>query len=116
MRIMRFTILSLLTLLMLAIAIPAAAATCSICITEVTVREDGSQTSNARCEASTAGDIPDCRAFHMRGTAECDSVSLTASCGEGISFCAPWDWRCGHIQYVKAPRVHSMRRRRPSTV
>jgi hypothetical protein len=113
---MRFTILSLLTLLMLAIAIPAAATTCSICITDVTVSADGTtQTTSARCEPNENGDIPDCRALRLRGNAECDSVSFIAACGEGGGNnhnCPPW----GCIQYVKAPSVHSMRPRRHSTV
>lgn len=114
MRIMRFTILSLL---MLAIAIPAAATTCSICILETYVNADGtSQVTSASCDPSPAGDIPDCLASRMGGNAECDSVSLVAACGEGGGVnpdgCPPW----GCIQYVKAPRVHSMRPRRHSTV
>jgi hypothetical protein len=112
---MRFTILSLLTILMLAIAIPAAATTCSTCITSVTVSEDGTtQTTSAQCEPNANGDIADCRALRLRGNAECDSVSLVALCGEGAgnNNCPPW----GCIQYVKAPRVHAMRPRRHSTV
>jgi hypothetical protein len=117
MRITRFTILSLLTLLMLAVAIPAAATTCSTCILEVTVGEDGtSRTTGAQCQPDVNGDIPDCRASRMPGSAECDSVSLVAACGEGLGRspdgCPPW----GCILMVKAPRVHSMRPRRHSTV
>jgi hypothetical protein len=118
MRIMRFTILSLLTLLMLAIAIPAAATTCSICMLDTYVNADGSsQVISARCDPNVNGDIPDCRASRIRGgNAGCDSVSLVAACGEGGGNggdnCPPW----GCIQMVKAPRVHSMRPRRHSTV
>ncbi len=121
MRIMRFTILSLLTLLMLAIGIPAAATTCSICILDVTVREDGTtRTTDALCQPDVNGNIPDCRAVRLGGgNAECDSVSFIAACGEGGGnggnggpTCPPW----GCIQYVKAPRVHSMRPRHHSTV
>jgi hypothetical protein len=108
MRIMRFTILSLLTLLILAIAIPAAASTCSSCIQTVTVSEDGtSQITGAECELNANGDIPNCRAFSMRRTADCVSVDLIASCGEGGGNnhnCPPW----GCIQYVKARRMRSM--------
>ena len=111
MRIMRFTIPSLLTLLMLAIAIPAAATTCSICVTDVTVNEDGTtKTNSARCEPSTAGDIPDCRALTIGGTPECDSVSLVAACGEGIGGggsewgCPPW----GCIYQIKARKMPPM--------
>jgi len=110
MRIMRFTILSLLTLLMLAIAIPAAATTCSICILDTYVNADGtSQVTSAQCEPNVNGDIPDCRASRIRGgNAGCDSVSLVASCGEGGGGsgdnCPPW----GCILMVKARKMPSM--------
>lgn len=104
MRIMRFTILSLLTLLMLAIAIPAAAS-CSRCTQEVTVYEDGtSKTTGARCEYDAFGDIPDCRVV---GT-ECESMGFVASCGVGPGGgsgdgCPPW----GCIYYIKARKIPS---------
>lgn len=110
MRIMRFTILSLLTLLMLAMAIPAAATTCSICVRTVTVSEDGTtQTTSAQCEPSTGGDIPDCRPISMRGEADCASVSLVAACGEGgggsADGCPPW----GCIYLIKDKGTRKMR-------
>lgn len=113
MRIMCFTILSLLVL---AFAIPAAA-DCSICVTTVTVNADGtSQQTDAQCEPNPTGDIADCRAFNMRGNAYCDSMSLVASCGEGISGCPPWAWNCGVIQYTTVRRMHSLIRRILSVV
>jgi hypothetical protein len=110
MRIMRFTILPLLTLLVLAIAIPATATTCSICITDVTVYEDGTtKTNSATCQPDTAGDIPDCIAVTLGGIPECDSLGLVASCGEGLGGggsdgCPPW----GCIYMVKARKMPSM--------
>ena len=101
MRIMRFTILSLL---MLGIAIPAAAS-CSRCTQTVTVYEDGtSKVTGARCEFDAFGDIPDCRVV---GT-ECEPLSFVASCGVGpggggSDGCPPW----GCIYYIKARKMPS---------
>ncbi len=108
MRIMRFTILSLLTLLTLAIAIPAAATTCSICIQEVTVTEDGSQVTGSRCDPSNAGTIPDCQVHGLRGAGDCYSMSLVAACGEAggnsPDGCPPW----GCTYMIKARKTPSM--------
>jgi hypothetical protein len=108
MRIMRFTILSLLTLLILAIAIPAAATTCSLCLTHTSYNDDGTTKGiQALCDPSVEGDIADCRVVGMKNNQECDSVSLVAACGEGIggyNMCPPW----GCIYYIKARRMPSM--------
>jgi hypothetical protein len=117
MRIMRFTILSLLTLLTLAIAIPAAATTCSICIQDVTVTEDGSQVNNgARCEPSAAGTIPDCQVHGLRGNGDCYSVALAAACGEiggnPPDGCPPW----GCTYMIKARKTPSRIRPIPSAI
>ena len=108
MRIMRFTILPLLTLLMVTFAIPAAAS-CSVCIPTITVNEDGSsQQTGAQCELSPQGDITDCKVIGIRNP-ECASMALVASCGDpNNTYCPPWDWRCPPIQYVKARRMQSM--------
>jgi hypothetical protein len=109
MRIMRLTILSLVTLLMLAIAIPAAATTCSICLTHTTYNDDGTTQANyALCDPNPAGDINDCRVVGMKNNQECDSMSLVAACGEGLGggfqMCPPW----GCIYYIKDQKIPSM--------
>jgi len=116
MRMTRFTILALLTLLMLAFAIPAAAE-CSMCVLTVTISDDGTtQRTDARCQPSLGGDIENCRSFNTRGNAFCDSISLVATCGSsdprGTNNCPPW----GCIQYVKDRKMNPMIRPIVSTM
>jgi len=108
MRIRRLTILSLLTLFMLAIAIPAAASTCSLCLTHTHYAEDGTaERFEALCDPSVNGDINDCRVVGTLKNQECTSMGLVASCGEGLggyNVCPPW----GCIYYIKDQKIPSM--------
>ena len=109
MRIMRLTILSLLTLLMLAIAIPAAATTCSMCLYSTQYNEDGTtKSTHAQCDPSVMGDINDCRVVGPLQNQECTSMGFVASCGEGVGGggmpCPPW----GCIYYTKDQKIPSM--------
>lgn len=99
MRIIRFTLLSLF---ILAFAIPAAAS-CSSCFVTVTVSADGpTKQTDAECQPNRGGDIPDCQVVNFGGTPMCTSGQKVASCGEYF-VCPPWD--CPIIILAKDPRT-----------
>lgn len=100
MRVIRFAILSLLTL---AFAIPAAAS-CSSCMVTVYVSVDEpTKQIGAQCDPNRGGDIPDCQIINLGGTPTCISGQKVASCGEYFA-CPPWD--CPIIILAKDPNVH----------
>jgi len=91
MGIIRFMVLSVL---MLAFAIPASA-TCSVCITDVTITQDdwgfGTTTqTGAECRLDINGDIADCRVVVIGGIPQCASGQKVSTYGEYF-VCPPWD-------------------------
>lgn len=104
MRTMHLVILSIA--LVLAMAVPALA-DCSICITTVNVDPDGpSQTTDAQCELSAGGTIPDCQVVVFGATPTCVSGQKVAIYGEFLSTCPPWE--CPPTLIADAPKQRSV--------
>lgn len=100
MRTIRLVILSIG--LLLAVSIPAFA-DCSLCVTTVYVNPDGpGQTTDAECQLSAGGTIPDCQVVYFGGIPNCVSGQKVAICGEYLSTCPPWE--CPPTLTAEAPK------------